>query len=85
MTSTTTEPFMPACDPSQRYVKVLERMPDGLVSFEFAIGWPELSVELLLPPQAFEEFCHVNRVQRLDDEHLPPNQQPTPQKQEAQG
>ncbi len=82
MTSTSTEPFMPACDTSQRYVKVLERMPDGLVSFEFAIGWPELSVELLLPPQAFEEFCRVNRVQRLDEEHV---QQDPPQQQQPQG
>ncbi|GAA6142777.1 phenol hydroxylase subunit [Hydrogenophaga sp. 5NK40-0174] len=83
MTSPSTEPFMPPCDASKRFVKVLEHMPDGLVSFEFAIGWPELSVELLLPPQAFEEFCRVNRVQRLDDEQLPQNHQP--QQQPAQG
>lgn len=57
---------LPACDTSLRYVRLLERRADGLVCFEFAIGWPELSVELMLPAPAFEAFCANNRVQRLD-------------------
>jgi phenol/toluene 2-monooxygenase (NADH) P0/A0 len=57
---------LPAVDTSLRYVRVLERRADGLVSFEFAIGWPELSVELMLPAAAFEAFCTSNKVQRLD-------------------
>jgi phenol/toluene 2-monooxygenase (NADH) P0/A0 len=57
---------LPACDTTRRYVRVIEERSDGLVAFEFAIGWPELSVELLLPAAAFAEFCAVNRVQRLD-------------------
>jgi phenol hydroxylase P0 protein len=36
------------------------------VAFEFAIGWPELAVELLLPAPAFDEFCAANGVQRLE-------------------
>ena len=36
--------------------------PDGLVSFEFSIGWPELAVELMLPAAAFDEFCAKNQV-----------------------
>lgn len=55
-----------AVDTSRRFVRVTERRADGLVAFEFAIGWPELSVELLLPAAAFAEFCERNRVQRLD-------------------
>jgi phenol hydroxylase P0 protein len=47
-------------------VRVLEARADGLVAFEFAIGWPELAVELLLPIAAFDEFCATQRVQRLD-------------------
>jgi phenol hydroxylase P0 protein len=62
----TTESQLPAVDTSLRFVRVLERRPDGLVSFEFAIGWPELAVELMLPAPAFEAFCANNRVQRLD-------------------
>ena len=57
------EPFV--CDTTRRYVRVTEERADGLVAFEFAIGWPELSVELLLPADAFEEFCATNRVERL--------------------
>jgi phenol/toluene 2-monooxygenase (NADH) P0/A0 len=49
-----------------KYVRVLDRRTDGLVSFEFAIGWPDLSVELLLPDAAFTEFCTTHGVIRLD-------------------
>ena len=55
-----------AVDTSRRFVRVTERRADGLVAFDFAIGWPELSVELLLPAAAFDEFCERNQVQRLD-------------------
>jgi phenol hydroxylase P0 protein len=55
-----------AVDTSLRYVRVIETRPNGMVAFEFSIGWPELAVELLLPPAAFAEFCAANRVQRLD-------------------
>lgn len=58
---------LPPCDTSRRFVRLLERRADGLVSFEFAIGWPELSVELLLPVAAFDEFCARNAVILLDD------------------
>lgn len=62
----TTDTSLPAVDTSLRYVRVLERRADGQVSFEFAIGWPELAVELMLPEPAFEAFCAHNKVQRLD-------------------
>jgi phenol hydroxylase P0 protein len=55
----------PACDTTLKYVRVIEQRDDGLVAFEFSIGWPELAVELLLPAPAFEEFCSTNRVQRI--------------------
>jgi phenol hydroxylase P0 protein len=45
-----------------KYVRLLERRSDGLVSFEFSIGWPELSVDLLLPSAAFDEFCALHQV-----------------------
>jgi phenol hydroxylase P0 protein len=47
-------------------VRLLNERADGLVAFEFSIGWPELAVELLLPTRAFAEFCATQRVQRLD-------------------
>ena len=45
-----------------KYVRLLERRPDGQVSFEFSIGWPELSVELMLPSAAFDAFCAQHEV-----------------------
>ncbi len=53
-------------DTSRRFVRLIEQRSDGLVAFEFSIGWPELAVELLLPAAAFAEFCARNKVQRLD-------------------
>ncbi len=62
------------CDTSLRYVRVTEVRADGLVAFDFAIGWPELSVELMLPRAAFDEFCTRNQVIRLE----PRAEDPTP-------
>lgn len=50
----------------RKFVRVQSVRGDGLVSFDFAIGWPELSVELMLPRPAFEAFCATHRVERLD-------------------
>ncbi len=58
---------LPAVDLMRRYVRIQERRNDGLVAFEFSIGWPELAVELLLPARAFDEFCAVNRAVVLRD------------------
>jgi phenol hydroxylase P0 protein len=70
--STPTSPQPPAielapCDTTRRFVRVTETRTDGLVAFEFAIGWPDLAVDLLLPAPAFADFCATHRVQRLDD------------------
>ena len=70
-TSTPSGPSAPAdelafCDTTRRFVRLIEMRADGLVAFEFAIGWPDLAVELLLPAPAFAEFCATHRVQRLD-------------------
>ena len=46
----TTDTSLPAVDTSLRFVRVIERRADGLVAFEFSIGWPELAVELVSGP-----------------------------------
>ncbi len=66
-TPTPATPDAIACDVSRRFVRVLQTRPNGLVEFEFSIGWPELAVELMLPRPAFDAFCRANHVQRLDD------------------
>ncbi|MEY4754318.1 MAG: hypothetical protein RJA44_1993 [Pseudomonadota bacterium] len=51
-----------AFDPSQKFIRVVERRADGMVEFEFAVGEPELFVEMLLPQAAFEDFCRTQGV-----------------------
>jgi phenol/toluene 2-monooxygenase (NADH) P0/A0 len=65
------------CDTTRRFVRVIEERSDGLVFFEFSIGWPELAVELLLPRPAFDEFCATNHVMRLDGESAPTHPEET--------
>jgi phenol hydroxylase P0 protein len=52
-------------DPNRKFVRVIENRPDGLVGFEFAVGEPELFVELMMSGAAFNEFCTVNQVTLL--------------------
>lgn len=69
MTTPTPHEDTPADAPAdiqQRFVKVLQRHPNGLVMFEFSIGWTDLSVELVLPQDAFTEFCARNAVTEIE-------------------
>ncbi len=54
-----------AFDPNQKFVRVNELRKDGFVDFDFAVGEPELFVEMLLPAAAFDEFCATNLVRFL--------------------
>ncbi|QYY29580.1 phenol hydroxylase subunit [Cupriavidus pinatubonensis] len=65
--SATTGDALPDVDVTRKFVSRVERHDDGLVSFEFAIGWPELSVDLLLPEPAFMAFCDRHQVTRLEN------------------
>ncbi|CAG9169229.1 hypothetical protein LMG23992_01426 [Cupriavidus laharis] len=62
----TSHDALPHVDLTCKFVSRVERRGDGLVSFEFAIGWPELSVDLLLPEPAFAAFCDRHQVTRLE-------------------
>jgi phenol hydroxylase P0 protein len=50
---------------TQKYVRIIETRQDGMVGFEFAIGEPELFVELMMPEAAFQQFCATNNVSLL--------------------
>jgi phenol/toluene 2-monooxygenase (NADH) P0/A0 len=65
-TNTTTAEQLP------RYVRLLQETANGLVAFEFSVGWPDMSVELVLPRPAFEEFCEKNKVQFLTEAAIEP-------------
>ena len=54
-----------AVNVKHKFVRIKETLPSGLVCFAFAIGWPELFVDLMLPQPAFDEFCVQNQVQIL--------------------
>lgn len=56
-----------AFDPSKKFVRVTELRQNGMVEFEFAVGEPELFVEMILPAAAFDEFCALNKVVFLDE------------------
>ena len=51
---------------ARRFVRVTGRHK-GIVAFDFAIGWPDISVELALPEALFAEFCSHNNVEILTD------------------
>jgi phenol hydroxylase P0 protein len=55
-------------DVTQHYVRFRRLRRDGFVEFDFSIGDPGLSVELVLPLQAYERFCTANSVVHLSDE-----------------
>ncbi|WP_079437439.1 phenol hydroxylase subunit [Zoogloea sp. LCSB751] len=64
----------PPMDTARRFVRVSGERPNGFVEFEFAIGEPEIFVEMILGREAFAEFCAANRV-----EMLPPRDPDAPQ------
>lgn len=54
----TPQPF----NPDRKFVRIIETHANGLVEFEFAVGEPELFVELLMAQVAFDEFCVMHGV-----------------------
>ena len=68
-TSPTTAATVPTDETvlDRRFVRVLGRGPGDLVRFEFAIGWPDLAAELMLPKAQFDAFCVREHVQMLPE------------------
>lgn len=52
----------PPFDPARRYVRLTQVRSDGFVEFEFAIGDPDLAVDLILPADAYRNFCRDNHA-----------------------
>lgn len=51
---------------ARKYVRVNRVRESGIVEFLFAIGDPDLSIELIMDGAMFDEFCVRNQVIRLD-------------------
>ncbi|MBK6852377.1 MAG: phenol hydroxylase [Burkholderiales bacterium] len=52
----------PEFDTSLRWVRIVDELANGMVEFEFAVGEPELFVEMILPRAAFVDFCEREGV-----------------------
>lgn len=50
-------------DPARRYVRIINQRADGMVEFEFAVGEPQLFVEMVMPRAEFDQFCRAQQVQ----------------------
>jgi len=59
-------------DITRKFVRVMRTLPNGLIEFEFAIGDPDVAVELVMPKAAFDEFCAANQVELLTTEKAAP-------------
>lgn len=53
-------------DGMPRFVHVKERRDNGIVLFDFAIGWPDLAVELAMPEALFEAFCARHQAKLVE-------------------
>ena len=54
-----------SCDITRKFVRVMRTRANGLIEFEFAVGDPDVAVELVMPKAAFDEFCANNQVELL--------------------
>tara|TARA_Y100000590_G_C15259806_1_gene840771 strand:+ start:425 stop:685 length:261 start_codon:yes stop_codon:yes gene_type:complete len=52
-------------DQGSRNVRVMRWDDRGNVEFQFSIGDPSLYLDMVLPLEAFDEFCRENRVRIL--------------------
>ncbi len=58
----------PEFDVARRYVRFRALAESGYVSFDFAIGDPDLAVELTMLLPDYRAFCRANRVTYLTRE-----------------
>lgn len=62
MTASTTPP-PGAWDIQSRFIRIVAEHASGLVEFEFAVGEPELFVEMVMQREQFDDFCRMQGVQ----------------------
>lgn len=55
-------------DTDRRFVHITKRHGNGLVQFDFSVGTPDFSVELMMPETAFDEFCIRQKAVFVHDE-----------------
>ena len=55
-------------DPTKKFVRITGIQQNRLIEFDFSVGEPEIYIELVLPFQAFQDFCATNKVKYLTPE-----------------
>ncbi|MCB2016395.1 MAG: phenol hydroxylase [Hydrogenophaga sp.] len=60
--SSSTPDLPPGFDPQRKFIRVVKTREDGMVEFEFAVGEPELFVEMVMPAAEFRQFCQDQGV-----------------------
>lgn len=60
--------FEPGHRASVCHVRLRHERPDGFVEFDFSLGDPDLSVDLIMPKPAYTEFCRDNNVRFITAE-----------------
>ena len=51
-----------------RAIRIAEVRADGFVTFDFYVGDPDIYAEMVLPMEAFREFCAEQGVEPTDRE-----------------
>ena len=59
-----------ATTPLRHFVHITSEAREGLVEFNFSINDPELFLEMILPKNAFDEFCKINDVTFLSPDEV---------------
>ena len=54
-------------DQLTKYIRITGDRHANFVEFDFAIHDPTLFVELVLPQQAFQDFCEINKVVEMTE------------------
>ncbi len=50
----------------RKTVRVFGLRKNVFLEFEFTVGFEELTIELVMPYEAFREFCETNHVSKID-------------------
>jgi|LSQX01.2.fsa_nt_gb phenol hydroxylase P0 protein len=67
MTSTIAQDMPYELDTKRKFVRVTGHRGEDFIEFDFAIGEPDIFVEMILSPAAFEEFCRDNNVEPMPE------------------
>ncbi len=63
-------PDNPALQHLKKYIRVRSEKDARFVEFDFAIGSPDLFVELVMPPAAFAAFCQTHNVVQMSADEM---------------